>query len=92
VRAAAIGLYFVFVVLGVLVSRRGGRSRAALIAVSLVFFGLVWHSAGDGFGVHTRWMAALLLTALAALSMTRRLVQPNPSPWRPGALPPGQGP
>lgn len=91
-RALAIGLWFVFVALAVLVARRGGRCRAAVIAVTLLFLGLIWHAAGDGFGAHTRWVAALLLTAVAALSMTRRLARPAASPWRPGAVPPGQGP
>lgn len=92
VRAAAIGLYFVFVALSVLAIRQGGRGRATLIAVSLVFLGLVWQSAGDSFGAHTRWMAALLLTTVGALTMTRRLTQPESSPWRPGSMPPRPGP
>jgi hypothetical protein len=92
VRALAIGLYFVFLALALLSVHRGNRGRAAIIAVSLVFFGLIWHSAGEGFGAHTRWMAALLLAAVGALSMTRRLSQPEPSAWRPGAMPPRPGP
>jgi hypothetical protein len=93
VRALAIGLYFVFVALAVLSIRRGGRGRGALVAVSLVFFGLIWRSAGEGFGTHTRWMTALLLTAVAALSMTRRLTRPDePSPWHVGPMPPRQQP
>jgi hypothetical protein len=93
VRALAIGLYFVFAALAVLTIRRGGHGRGALIAVSLVFFCLVWRSAGEGFGAHTRWMTALLLTAVAALSMTRRLSRQNaPSPWHPGPMPPRQEP
>ena len=92
VRAAAIGLYFVFVALSVLAIRQGGRGRATLIAVSLVFLGLVWQSAGDSFGAHTRWMAALLLNTVGALTMTRRLTQPESSPWRPGSMPPRPGP
>jgi hypothetical protein len=93
VRALAIGLYFVFVVLTVLTIRRGGRGRGALVALSLVFFGLAWHSAGDGFGAHTRWLTALLLNAMGALTMTRRLTRPEqPARWPPGAMPPGRGP
>ena len=92
VRAVAIGLYFVFVALSVLAIRQGGRGRGTLIAVSLVFLGLVWQSAGEGFGAHTRWMAALLLVTVGALSMTRRLTQPESSPWRPGSMPPRPGP
>jgi hypothetical protein len=92
VRALAIGLYFVFVVLTLIVIRRGGRGRAALIALSVVFFALIWHAPGYGFGAHGRWIAGLLLAAAGALSMTRRLTQPMVSPWRPGAMPPRQGP
>jgi len=93
VRALAIGLYFVFVALAVLTIRRGGRGRGALVAVTLVFFGLVWRSADEGFGAHTRWVTALLLTAVAALSMTRRLTRPDASsPWHPGPMPPRQEP
>ena len=92
VRALAIGLYFVFVALAVLAIRQGGRGQGALIAVSLGFLFLVWPSANDGFFAHSRWMAALLLVTVSALAMTRRLTQPDPSPWRPGAMPPHPGP
>ncbi len=92
VRAVAIGLYFVFVALAVLAIRQDGRGAAALVAVTLVFLALVWHSSGESFGAHTRWMAALLLTCVGALTMTRRLTHPEPSPWRPGSVPPQQGP
>ena len=92
VRAAAIGLYFVFVALSVLAIRQGGRGTGGLIAVSVVFFFLVWNSTGDGFGAHTRWMVALLLTVVGALTATRRLTQPAPSPWRPWTPPPHPGP
>jgi len=93
VRALAIGLYFVFVALAVLTIHRGGRGRGALVALSLVFLLLVWNSAGDGFAAHSRWMTALLLNALGALSMTRRLTRPDePSPWHRGAVPPRQNP
>jgi hypothetical protein len=88
VRALAIGLYCVFVVLGFLVARRGGRAGAALVVVTLVFLGLVWHAPGEGFGAHTRWMAALVLAIAAALAMTRRLTEPGASPWRSGPMPP----
>jgi predicted membrane-bound spermidine synthase len=88
VRALAIGLYFVFVALTVLAIHRGGRGRGALVAVSLVFALLVWNAAGDGFGAHASWMAALALAGAGALTTTRRLTQPEPAPWQPGPLPP----
>ena len=71
-----------FAGLAVLSIVRGGRGRAALVALSLVFFGLIWHAAGDGFGAHTRWLAALALAAAGALSMTRRLSQSRPAGGR----------
>lgn len=92
VRALTIGLFFVFLALCILAIRQDGRGRGALVVVSLVFFGLVWQSSGDSLFAHTRWMVALLLVALGALTMTRRLTHPEPSPWRPGSLPPRQGP
>ena len=92
VRALAIGLYFVFAVLAVLSMRRGGRGTGALIAVTVVFFGLIWQSAGQGFGAHSRWLAALLLSAVAALAMTRRLTAPEIPPWRAGSVPPHHAP
>ena len=92
VRALAIGLYFVFVALAVLAIRRDGRGVAALVAVTLVFLLLIWDSYGNGFGAHTRWAAALLVSTVGALTMTRRLTQPPAAPWRPGAMPPHQGP
>jgi hypothetical protein len=92
VRAAAIGLWGVFAALAVLSIVRGGRGRAALVALSLVFFGLIWHAAGDDFGAHTRWLAALALAAAGALSMTRRLSQPAPPAPEPRAVPRQPGP
>jgi hypothetical protein len=92
VRAAAVGLWGVFAALSVLSISRGGRGRAALVALSVVFFGLIWGS-GDGFGAHTRWLAALALAAMGALSMTRRLTgPPTPVPQPQDAAPPRPGP
>ncbi|CAH2600985.1 conserved membrane protein of unknown function [Rhodovastum atsumiense] len=77
VRALAIGLWFVFAVLALLVIRRTGTGHAALLVVSLIFLGLIWHGGGyAGFGAHTRWAAALILVLVAALTMTRRLTHP----------------
>jgi hypothetical protein len=82
-RAAAIALYAVFVVLAVLAMRRGLRAGGMLVGVSLVFLLLVrtdWYDPG------TKWLAAALLTAVAAGVTTKRLLYAPPSrdprnPW-----------
>ncbi len=75
VRAAAIGLYVVFVALSLLVLRQGGRAKAALILVSGLFYLLVWSTDFDVSS--NRWFAGFVLTGIAALVMTRRLVGPG---------------
>lgn len=72
VRAIAIGVYGTFVVLGVAVARRGGRSRGALLVVSVLFF-LLADGTLDGGLDNGRWFAALLLAAAGAAVMTARL-------------------
>ncbi len=82
-RAAAIALYAVFVVLAVLAMRRGLRMGGMLIGVSLVFVLLVrteWYDPG------TKWLAAALLNAIAAGVTTKRLLYSPPprdpsNPW-----------
>jgi hypothetical protein len=71
VRAAAIAMYAVFVVLAVLAIRRGQRSGGMLLVVSVVFLLLV---RTDWYGSDARWFAAAVLTAVAALVLTKRLV------------------
>ena len=83
VRAAAIAMYVVFVVLAVLAMRRGQRTGGMLVVVSLVFLLLV---RTDWYGSDARWFAAAVLTAVAALVLTKRLVHaPRPrdpaDPW-----------
>ena len=72
VEALSIGLFVTFLGLAVAVGRRGGRSRWAIIVVSVVFFLLV---GGASPGDQTRWVAALALSGLSALVMTGRLRQ-----------------
>lgn len=99
VRAAAIGLYAVFVVLSVLAWHRSLRTGGTLIVVSILFLLLIgthWYGSG------TRWLVALVLAGAGAASMTRRLMHPPPPPRDPrdrwGAAgyrnsnPPGAGP
>lgn len=72
VQALSIGLFVTFLGLALAVLRRGGRSRGAMIVVSLVFFFLVSDAAP---GDQARWVAALALSGLGALVMTGRLRQ-----------------
>ena len=82
-RAAAIALYAVFVVLALLAMQRGLRVGGMLVGVSIVFALLVrtdWYDPG------TKWFAAALLTAIAAGVTTRRLLHATPprdraNPW-----------
>ena len=75
VRALAIGLFVTFVALAVAVARRGGRSRGALLLVSVLFLFLAGGGGADGASANTRWTAALLLSGMGALVMTGRLRQ-----------------
>ena len=74
VRALAIGLYGTFVVLALSVIRRGGRAKAALFWVSVLFLFLIG-------GVElttesdTRWVVALVVAGVGAVTMTQRLRQ-----------------
>jgi hypothetical protein len=80
VRAAAIALYVVFVVLGMLARRSGHRSGGALFIVSVLFLLLVethWYESG------TKWFAALVLAGVGAVVMTTRLLHPPPMPRNP---------
>ena len=71
VRAAALGLFAVFVALCLLSIRRGGRGRAALRLGSAAFLFLV--VVNDAGPDERRWGEALLLAGTGALIMTRRV-------------------
>ena len=72
VRALSIGLFVTFLALAFAVLRRGGRSRGAILAITLLFVLLV----GDaGPGDQFRWFSALALSGVGALVMTGRLRQ-----------------
>lgn len=75
VRALAIGLFVTFLALSFAVVRRGGRARLAAVVVGVVFVALV---EGAAPGDTSRWVAALLLSGIAAAVMTGRLRQASP--------------
>ena len=82
-RAAAIALYAVFLVLSALGIRRGLRVGGMLVGVSIVFLLLV---RTDWYDPATKWLAAALVAAVAAAVTTRRLLHVPPSrdpahPW-----------
>jgi hypothetical protein len=80
VRAAAIALYVVFVVLALLAGHRGMRSGGALFIVTIVFLLLVgthWYAPA------TRWFSAAVLAAVGAMVMTGRLMHSPSMPRDP---------
>lgn len=72
VRALSIGLYVTFLALAVAVARRGGRSKLAVVVVTVLFLMVV---EGAAPGDQTRWFAALVLSGIGASVMTGRLRQ-----------------
>jgi hypothetical protein len=82
-RAAAIALYVVFVVLSLLAMRRGLRAGGMLLGVSVVFLLLV---RTDWYDPETKWLGAALLNAMGAGIVTKRLLHALPprdasDPW-----------
>ncbi len=77
VRALAIGLFAVFVALGLLALRRGLRARAALVVVTALFLALLYPAMDGYYLPASRWSAAFLLSSVGALVMTRRLLGPS---------------
>jgi hypothetical protein len=80
VRAAAIALYAVFLVLTLLARRRGMRGGGAWFLVTVLFLLLVgtqWYDPG------TRWFAAAVLAGAGAAVMTGRLLHPPRMPRDP---------
>jgi O-antigen ligase len=69
VRAIAIALFAVFLALGVMASQRGRGS--GLLGVTVLFLALV---VVGGYESRLAWLAALIVAAAGALSMTRRLI------------------
>jgi len=80
VRAAAIALYAVFLVLTVLARRRGLRAGGTWFIVTILFLLLVgtrWYDPG------TKWFSAAVLAGVGAAVMTARLLHPPPMPRDP---------
>jgi hypothetical protein len=82
-RAAAIALYGVFVVLAVLAMQRRVPVGGMLFGISLLFLLL---ARTDWFDPGTRWLAAVVLNAIAATTVTKRLLHVPPprdpaTPW-----------
>lgn len=72
VRALAIGLYATFVLLSILVIRRGGRAVAMLVWVTILFALLIGR-AEMVTESNARWILALALVAVGAATMSHRL-------------------
>ena len=93
VRAFAIAIYVVFVVLCLLAAQLNHRGFWPLVIVSAVFWALTWHPFGLYPAPLSRWMVALVLVVIAALAMTRRLSGPPAArrsslpPYPPGRAP-----
>ena len=80
-RAGAIGLLIVFVLLAVMAIRRGLRGRAALVAVPLAYLWLI--GAGPFGTTRAGWLMAFMLAFAGAASMTTRLLRANRAVTRP---------
>jgi len=79
-RAVAIALYAVFLVLGLLAHWRGLRSGGGLFVVSLVFLLVV---STHGYAPGVEWFSAAVLAGTGAAVMTARLLHPPPMPRDP---------
>ena len=76
-RALALGLYGVFVVLCVLAHRRGLRAIRPLVVVSVLFLALIGaFGTADDMSVSRHWLGAFVLAGIGAAVMTRRLSAP----------------
>jgi len=82
VRAAAIAIFIVFLVLAFLAASKGLRAGWALVIVPITFLMLVWGPTSTMTGSISRWFAALVLVIIGGGVMTQRLLAPPP-PARP---------
>ncbi len=84
IRAFAIALFVVFIVLGSVAWQRGRQSASTLVIATLIFLALAYDAAGAWmFDPNTRWLLAFLLALGGAVAMTRKLQGPAPSRPRP---------
>ena len=83
VHALALAMLVVFIVLGLMASRRGLHTGWALIVLPVVFLILVWRPFAYGPAPIGRWIAALVLAFVGAVAATRRLTAPpsQSGPW-----------
>lgn len=83
VRAVAIALFVVLLVLGFLAKQKGVGRGGGLVGLSVLFVVLI---ALGGYQSRFCWFAALLVAGAGAVGMTHRLLGPPlRGPWRPGA-------
>lgn len=85
IRALAVGLFVVFVILAVMAAQRGLPSKGALILLSLLYFVFLAPVLQGGVVSANRWFGAFVLAAIGAAIMTRRLTAPSlpPAPMWP---------
>ncbi|WP_428483626.1 hypothetical protein [Rhodopila sp.] len=86
VRALAIALYVMFVVLAILAAQRGQRSTWAMMVVTVLFLILVWRPYSEYSAPVGRWILAFALVLVGAIVMTQRLLAPplrRDGPWPP---------
>jgi hypothetical protein len=92
VRALAIALYVVFVILAFLSSQQGRGGFGSIFVVTVLLLILVWRPFDSDPAPIARWLLALILTLFGAITMTQRLIvqprqNPPPPPYPPGRLP-----
>jgi hypothetical protein len=76
-RALAIGCFVIFFTLCIVASGRGLPVRWLLPVVCGLFLLLVWHEGPEATG---HWVLAFVLSAAAAINVTRRLTDSRPRP------------
>lgn len=82
VRALAIALFAVFLVLSVVALRRGVPVRLLMVCIVVGFLALVQRSGFVGYSdyySHKSWLGAFAVAAFGAVLMTRRLLDRPPS-------------
>ncbi len=78
IRALAIGLFVVFLVLGLIAAQRGLRARAALVSLTVLYLALLYPAIYGQYVSGGHWTGAFLLAGVGAVVMTRRLISATP--------------